>query len=193
MTKLPSDATLLVIDVQKAFDNPVWGQRNNPDAEKRISELIDAWRACGRPIIHAHHVNPRPGSLFNPGSPGVELKPEGLPFPGEPVLSKNVNSAFIGTDLETRLRSSGVTTVVIVGMTTDHCISTTARMAANLGFQAVVVSDATATFERSGYDGVRYSADQMHNTALASLNTEFATIVNTRQMVASLTQNAGAT
>jgi nicotinamidase-related amidase len=191
MTSLSTDATLIVIDVQKAFDNPKWGERNNPDAEKRIMEVIRAWRESGMPIIHVHHVNPREGSLFNPGSPGVELKPEGMPLPGETVLTKNVNSAFIGTDLEMRLRSAGVTTVVIVGLTTDHCISTTARMAANLGFQALVVADATATFEREGFDGTHYSAEEIHNTALASLNSEFATIVETDQLLDSLTENAG--
>jgi Amidases related to nicotinamidase len=192
MTGQINHATLLVIDVQKAFDNPAWGQRNNPDAEKRISEVIDVWRVGGMPIIHVQHVNPRPGSLFNPGSPGVELKPEGKPVPGEPLLSKDVNSAFIGTDLEARLRSSGVMTVVIVGLTTDHCVSTTARMAANLGFEAIVVSDATATFERVGFDGTRYSAEQMHNTALASLNGEFATIVDSSKLIEAVRQSASA-
>jgi nicotinamidase-related amidase len=189
MIELTKDTTLLVIDVQVGFDDPKWGKRNNPDAEKRIAEVVSAWRADGRPIIHIQHVNPRPGSIFNPGAPGVALKPEGLPFPGEPLLSKDVNSAFIGTDLETRLRSSGAETVVIVGMTTDHCISTTARMASNLGFETLVVSDATLTFERTGPGGAHYSAEQMHETALASLNGEFATIVDTRQLVESLAQS----
>jgi nicotinamidase-related amidase len=192
MTGLTRNATLIVIDVQQAFDNPKWGQRNNPDAEKRIAEVLSAWRADARPVIHVRHVNPRPGSLFNPDSPGVEFKPEAIPLPEEPLLSKDVNSAFIGTDLEARLRHSGITTVVIVGMTTDHCISTTTRMAANLGFETRVISDATATFERTGPDGARYSAEQMHNTALASLNGEFATIVDTRRLLEELAQNVNA-
>lgn len=183
MTQLPNNAVLLVIDVQKAFDNPKWGTRNNPSAETNIAQLLKAWRAAGRRVIHVHHRNPRSGSLFNPGAPGVEVKPEGEPLAGEPVLFKDVNSAFIGTDLEKRLRSEGVTTLVLVGLTTDHCMSTTTRMAGNLGFEAYLVSDATATFERTGPDGKRYSAELMHDTALASLNEEFAHVVNTADVL----------
>ena len=93
------------------------------------------------------------------------------------MISKNVNSAFIGTGLEQHLRGNAIDTVVIVGITTDHCVSTTARMAGNLGFTSYVVADATATFERRGFDGRVYSAEQMHDTALASLHGEFATVV----------------
>jgi nicotinamidase-related amidase len=50
-------------------------------------------------------------------------------------------------------------------------------MAANLGFRVTVVSDATATFERTGPDGTRYDADVMHRVALASLHGEFAEVL----------------
>ena len=187
---LPIQTVLLVIDVQMAFENPSWGQRNNPLAEQRISDLIAAWREDKRPLIHVQHVNPRPGSLFNPGSPGVAIKAEAMPLPGEPLISKDVNSAFIGTDLEKRLRSMGVSTIVVVGITTDHCVSTTTRMAGNLGFTTYVVSDATVTFERTGPDGIRYTAEQMHDTALASLHGEFATVVTTQDVLAALKRTA---
>ncbi len=192
INNLPTDAVLLVIDVQMAFDNPRWGQRNNLAAEQHIGDLIGAWRADKRPLIHVQHVNPKAGSLFNPDGPGVVHKPEAAPLPGEPLISKDVNSAFIGTDLEERLRTAGTSTLVIVGITTDHCVSTTTRMAGNLGFTAYVVSDATATFERTGPDGAHYTAQQMHDTALASLNGEFATIVSTREVLAALKQDVTA-
>jgi nicotinamidase-related amidase len=171
------DAVLIVIDVQQAFDHPRWGKRNNPQAESNVAKLLAEWRKSGRPIIHVHHVNPKPESLFN--GPGVEVKPEAKPLHDEPVITKNVNSAFIGTDLHERLQSMGAKKIVLVGLTTDHCVATTARMAGNYGFATYVVSDATATFERTGVRGQKYTAEEMHDTALASLNGEFASIVTT--------------
>jgi nicotinamidase-related amidase len=113
----------------------------------------------------------------------VEFKPEALPHEGEPIFQKHVNSAFIGTELESTLRRNNVTDLVIVGLTTDHCVSTTTRMAGNLGFNVQVVADATATFERTSYDGKHYSAQDLHESALASLHGEFATIVQTQDLI----------
>ena len=95
------------------------------------------------------------------------------------IIKKNVNSAFIGTDLKEQLDSQNITKLVIVGLTTDHCVSTTTRMAGNFGFNTFLVSDATATFNKKGLDGQNFSAEIIHETALASLNDEFATIVTT--------------
>lgn len=101
---------------------------------------------------------------------------------GEPVIAETVNSAFIGTDLELQLRAAGIDTLVIVGLTTDHCVSTTTRMAGNFGFRTWIAADATACFERIGLDGRRFSAELMHDAALASLCGEFATVVWTRAL-----------
>jgi nicotinamidase-related amidase len=127
-----------------------------------------------------------PGSPLRPGHPGNAFKPAATPLSGEPVFQKQVNSAFIGTGLEQHLRERGIETLVLVGITTDHCVSTTARMAANLGFATIVVADATATFERIGHDDERYTAEQMHRLALASLHGEFATIRQTGDLLAEL-------
>ena len=181
--------TLVVVDVQRAFDDPYWGERNNPDAEANVARLLAAWRAAKAPIIHVRHREPDPDPawhFFHEGDPGFEFKPEAMPAGDEPVLTKVVNSAFIGTDLEDRLRATGATTVVIAAITTDHCGSTTARMAGNLGFETWFVGDACATFERVGPDGEVFPADLMHRTALASLNNEFAEVITTDEATARL-------
>jgi Amidases related to nicotinamidase len=183
---LSSDTALLIIDVQQGFDNPRWGARNNPDAEERIADLLAAWRATGRPVIHVQHLSLEPQSTLREDAPGHAFKREALPIADEPVFQKHVNSGFIGTDLEAHLRAKGIEELVVVGLTTDHCVSSTTRMAGNLGFAVTVVEDATATFERRGPDGTHYSADLMHGAALASLNGEFATIRSAQDILSAV-------
>jgi nicotinamidase-related amidase len=178
MQALPDNATLILIDVQHAFDDERWGRRNNPHAETNIGQLLAAWRETSRPVIHVQHRNTAPGKLFSPDQPGFAIKPQAAPRGSEPVIHKSVNSAFIGTDLESRLRHAAVTHVVICGLTTDHCVSTTTRMAGNLGFSTYLVGDACATFERVGPTGRQWTAEEMHESALASLHDEFAQVVD---------------
>ena len=187
--KIAKNAALILIDVQKGFDDPRMGKRNNPGAEKNIARLLEEWRSTGRPIIHVRHDSVEPGSVLRPENPGNQIKPEAQPKDGEPVLGKHVNSAFIGTDLEQRLRNAGHDTVVCVGLTTDHCVSTTARMAANLGFKTVVVADATAAFDRQSYDGSVVPAAEIYRGALASLHGEFAEVTTT-EAVLNLVRNS---
>jgi nicotinamidase-related amidase len=183
MPLLPRSAALLVVDVQQGFDDPFWGRRNNPDAETQIAVLLAAWRRTQRPVIHVQHMSTSLTSPLRPGQPGNAIKPTACPLPDEPVITKQVNSAFIGTDLEDRLGRLGVETLVIVGLTTNHCISTTARMAGNFGFTTYVLSDATATFDRVGPDGMLYRAEDIHAISLASLHDEFATVISTATLL----------
>jgi nicotinamidase-related amidase len=182
----PHATTLLIVDLQLGFDEPRWGRRNNPSLEERASELLSAWRAAGRPVVHVRHMSADPSSPLRPGQPGNAFKPGTAPAPGEPVVEKRVNSAFIGTSLEADLRRAGCRGLVIVGLTTNHCVSTTARMAGNLGFATWVVSDATAAFDRVGPDGVAHPAEQVHALALSDLHGEFATVVETAAVIAAL-------
>jgi len=94
-----------------------------------------------------------------------------------------VNSAFIGTNLEQYLKEHGIHHVVITGLTTPHCVSTTTRMSGNLGFNTYLVSDATAAFGLKGPDGVYYDADQIHVISLATLHGEFATVLTTEELI----------
>jgi nicotinamidase-related amidase len=170
---------LILIDIQKAFANIAYwgGQRNNPDAEQKAAELLKLWRDNHLSIFHIKHCSSNPASLLHETNNGNGFNDLVKPLKGERVIKKNVNSAFIDTDLKKRLDDLKITKLVIVGLTTDHCVSTTTRMAGNYGFDTYLVSDATATFNKKGQKGQDYSAELMHETALASLNEEFATVV----------------
>ncbi len=187
MKTLDAKAALLVVDMQMGFRDPEWGTRNNPMMEARIVSLLAVSRATGTTVIHVHHDSPHVEGRLRRGTSGNDPMPETQPSDKEKLYRKSVNSAFIGTSLEFDLRQSGIDTLVIVGLTTNHCISTTARMSGNLGFDTYVVSDATATFDRRGLDGRMRLAEDVHLAALSDLNEEFATIVDTAEVLAALT------
>jgi nicotinamidase-related amidase len=189
---LPSNAALLLIDVQKAFDDPAWGAVHAPGTDANIARLLEAWRQTSRPIVHVKHDSTEPGSTLGPDAPGNELKDVARPHYGERLFHKHVNSAFIGTSLETFLRSEGHNTLIIVGWTTDHCVSTTARMSGNMGFKTYVVADACATHDRKTHSGATIPAEAVHEAALASLHGEFATVCTTEEMLAALSKQASA-
>jgi nicotinamidase-related amidase len=179
MMQLPTNTALIIVDVQKFFENPRWGNRNNPQAEENIALLLEKWRATERPIYHIQHVE---GDELHPAR---QFKEFIKPLTGELIIQKSVNSSFIGTNLESSLRERQIDTLVIVGLTTNHCVETTTRMAGNLGFNTFLVSDATATFDRTGPDGTVYSAETIHNMTMVNLHGEFATIVTTEQVLES--------
>jgi nicotinamidase-related amidase len=183
LAQLPPNAALVVVDVQKGMDDPALGNRNNPQAEENVARLLHAWRETGRPIFHVQHLSNLPDSPLRAGTPGTGIKDEAKPLADEPVIQKTVNSAFIGTDLESRLRKEGIGVLVLAGLTTNHCVETTARMAGNLGFDTYFVSDATATFDRTGPDGTLHRAEDVHAMTLANLHGEFATVVDTRSVL----------
>jgi nicotinamidase-related amidase len=179
---------LILIDIQKGFEDlEYWGgQRNNPDAEQNAGKLLELWRQLDFPVFHVKHCSTTPGSRLAEGNPGNDFNEIVQPKEGEPVIRKNVNSAFIGTDLTQRLDTAKIHKVVIVGLTTDHCVSTTVRMAGNYGFDTYVVSDATATFCKTSADGQKYSAEIIHDTALTSLHNEFAIVLTTAALISAL-------
>ena len=183
---LAPKAALLPIDVQQAFDDPSWGRRNNPDMEAHGLALLAAWRRAGRRVFNVKHNSTEPGSSLRPGAPGNAFKPGFAPAPGEALVEKTVNAAFIGTSLEDDLRAAGVDQIVVFGITTDMCVSTTARVGANLGFKVLVVGDACATFDQRTPDGDLLTAEALQLAHLTTLNSEFARVVKTDEVIAAL-------
>jgi len=180
---LPAHAALLVIDVQNAIDHPSWGQRNNPDAESKIAALLACWRATGRPIYHIRHDSTEPHSYYRPGQRGHEFKSEAAPAAGETVIAKRVNSAFIGTDLESRLRACGHNPLVVTGVITNNSVDATVRMAGNLGFDTFLVEDAAFTFGRKDWNGTFRGASEVHAMSLANLDGEYCSVVRSDEVL----------
>lgn len=176
---------LILIDLQRAIDDPSWGNdRNHPEMETNVAALLAHWRERGWPIFHIRHASREPNSTYRPGQPGFDFKPEAAPVDGERVIEKHVNSAFIGTTLEAQLRAAGIERLYVAGVITNNSVEATVRMAGNLGFETFVISDATATFGRHDFDGRWRTADEVHAMSLANLSGEYATVVTTREALA---------
>jgi nicotinamidase-related amidase len=172
-------AVLLLIDLQRAIDHPSWGERNNPIAETQVSRLLAHWRSRGWPVWHVRHDSTEPGSHYRPGQAGHEFKASNVPLPGEPVVAKRTNNAFIGTGLEDRLRAAGHTALVVAGVITNNSVEATVRMAGNLGFDTYLVADGCFTFARTDWNGTLRGADEVHAMSLANLDHEYCTVVTT--------------
>ncbi|KAJ5100351.1 hypothetical protein N7456_006403 [Penicillium angulare] len=211
---------LILIDNQSAFTHPDnlsdWGTgRSNPLYEVNIQALLLAFRSARTAsstfmeVIHIFHSSVTPGSPLHPSHPNNGIRPLDFATPAsdgsEPVFWKSVNSSFIGTDLEAHLREKNIRQIIVAGLTTDHCVSTTVRMAANLGVvdrmldegpvkiksdgthvkdvrvqkgRIVLVPDATATFGKGGFD-----AETVHAVSVASLDGEFCEAIGAEEVV----------
>ncbi|MCJ1392779.1 hypothetical protein MMC18_005650 [Xylographa bjoerkii] len=198
----PPNDVLLLIDIQTGFDHPThWGsRRSNQFFERNIAKLLRGFRDAARSpiagtrpsIIHIYHSSLDPSSPLHPSSDGINFQLYATPAQGEVVISKSVNSAFIDTNLEEMLRVLEVQRLFVVGLTTDHCVSTSVRMAANLGVtdhldkdtgelvkgQIILIEDATATWERGEFDG-----ETVHEVHVASLKGEFCEVTNTGEVL----------
>ena len=182
---ISKNPALILVDIQKAFlekDYPGF-KRNNPNAEMVSGKILKKWRELKLPIIHVRHSSKNPYSKLHQSKPGFEFNDFVKPINDEIILTKKVNSAFIGTNLEDILIKNKINTLVFVGMTTNHCISTTVRMSGNLGFETILISDSTACYNTKGMDGQMIDSDIIFKSALASLNEEFATVIESKDLL----------
>ena len=201
----PGTTALIVVDMENDFVAP-GAPLEAPAGRAMVPNLQRALACCrevGIPIIYTAHAH-RPGGsdlgrrfAVHPaigqgkalvdGTPGVSIFPEVAPRDGEVVITKHRYSAFYGTDLEIILRGLGVTTVVIVGVTTENCCHATARDALFRDYRVIFLADATATsdYPDRGYGAM--SADEVHRATLVVLAASTAEVVPTEAFVARAT------
>ena len=183
MKKIQENTALIIIDVQKAMDDPAMGERNNPQAEDNIKKILEKWRETGRPLFHIQHISWRKGSIFAEGQPGTEIKDCAKPLEGEPVIQKHFQSAFIGTELGQLLEEGNLNNLICAGFLTDQCVASTVEVANNALYNVFLVSDACGTIDCPGYDGKLYKADDIHNQMLGNLQRDGVTIIETNELI----------
>ena len=176
------ESALLLIDVQVGVDVlSHWGgsngRRNNPDAEAKMSQLLAAWRNAKLQVAFTRHDSRESASPLKFSLPTGAQKPGFEPAAGEIVVEKDVNSGFIGTDLEIQLRRAKISRLAIVGFFTNFCVETTTRMAGNLGFDTYLIEDCCSTSNRIGPDGVDRDPELVHEMTIANLHGEFCTAI----------------
>ncbi|WP_420549484.1 cysteine hydrolase family protein [Curvivirga sp.] len=185
MSKVEANTALILIDWQEGFDDwDHWGgNRNNPEAEKNASLLLSHWRQNNLPVFHVIHHSTLSKSPLRKEKPSGQIIQLLAPLESETLMHKRENSAFVGTHLEVSLRRLNIQKLVISGLTTNHCVSTSTRMAGNLGFDVQLVGDACATFDRIGPDGQEFKAQLIHDVCLSDLHNEFCQVVNTADII----------
>ena len=176
------ETALLLIDVQVGVDVlSHWGgpngRRNNPDAETKMSQLLAAWRNAKLQVAFTRHDSRESASPLKFSLPTGAQKPGFEPAAGEIVVEKDVNSGFIGTDLEIQLRRAKISRLAIVGFFTNFCVETTTRMAGNLGFDTYLIEDCCSSSNRIGPDGVDRDPELVHAMTVANLHGEFCTAI----------------
>ena len=183
MNIIKENAALIIIDVQEVLDDPAQGKLNNPDAEKNIVKLLAKWRKNKLPLFLVQYISPRKASPFHRDAPGSKLRDSVKPEPGEVSITKHFESAFMKTDLEQRLRGAKLETLIFVGFYTDQCVASTVKVANNLGFKVVVVSDAAATAGCRGFNGKFYEGEDIHQLTLGSLRRDGIRIIKSKDLL----------
>ena len=132
--------------------------------------LLAAWRAAGLPAIHTREGH-RPdltdlppakyqrgrsqtrigdagpmGRILVRGEAGHAIISELAPAAGEPVIDKPGKGAFFATDLHAILANRGIRQLVVTGVTTEVCVSTTVREANDRGYDCLVLADCTGSY-----------------------------------------------
>ncbi|MCU0828388.1 MAG: cysteine hydrolase [Tabrizicola sp.] len=177
---------VLVIDMQEGMADRIRAGRVpvNPDAPDRMAALLADARAKAVPVIHIHHDDASPESPFRKGLASAEPMDCATPLPGETVLWKHGSSAFAGTGLDAHLRGQGITELVVAGAVAAFCVTSTVRMASDLGYKVLLPQDALLGFDLPAHDGGRIDAETVHRVTLSLLGSDFATLTTVGELAA---------
>lgn len=183
MPLVKANAALIIIDMQKGITDPGLGRRNNPDAERNVQRLLQAWRQTQRTVIHVRHISRTPTSVFWPGQSGCEFQVALAPLEHEHVSEKNVPDAFANSGLERWLRTRAINQLLIVGVITNNSVESTVRSAGCLGFDVIVGADACYTFDQKDLNGRLWPAEDVHALSLANMALDYATVRDVNQIL----------
>lgn len=185
---LSEKPALIIIDAQRGIKEEAhWGgNRNNPEAENNIALLLRHWRKSKLPVIVVQHCSISNISPFRPDHEGNKLMDFLQVNPAEKIIQKSTASAFIKTDLQQYIEREQISTLIITGFVTNNSVEATARNSGDLGIDTVVVSDATACFDKMTINGTKYESDVVHQLSLANLKDEYASIRTTEKIIHAL-------
>ena len=170
------ESALIMVDLQNTYTEGTMELVAVQPAIAEAKRLLERARDAGTLIYHIVH-NAGAGTPYDIDAPIGQIVDDVAPREGESVIVKRYPNAFVGTDLEARLKERGVENVILAGFMTHMCIDSTARGAFDLGFKPTVVDAATATRDLpSGNGGVVRAAD-LHAASLAALRDLFAVVV----------------
>ncbi|MDK1704139.1 cysteine hydrolase family protein [Serratia rubidaea] len=179
---------LIVIDIQNEYyaGKGFRGKMVIPDGRavlENSKKLVDFAHKHHMPVYFVRHVGAKGGPLFAEGSVYAEFHQELQPTAQDAVIAKATPSAFVATDLDAQLKKQGVTTLLVAGLMTHMCVSSTARDAVPLGYSVLIAGDATAT--RDLDDGVGGVVDHrvLQRAALAGVADVFAEIHSTQDIL----------
>lgn len=177
---------LLIIDIQRDyFPGGAYPLVEPEAAAEAASGVLAAFRERGEPVVHLRHLWDEPDATFmRPGTEGVEIHPRVAPAEGEPLLEKSEPNGFLGTELESELRSRGVDELVVAGMMSSMCVDATVRAAVDLGFEATVVADACAAPDLE-FEGTEVPGPSVHAAFMAALADGYAEVVSSEALLGS--------
>ncbi|KIL86483.1 hypothetical protein FAVG1_10313 [Fusarium avenaceum] len=166
------DSVLIIIDAQNEYAEGHLKVTNVAESRKVIAALLEKYRSANGDIVHVVHATPEGAPVFTPGTKLADEFDELKPKDSEAVIQKNFPSSFAKTDLQDVLDKAGKKKVVLTGYMAHVCVSTTARQAAERGFDVLIPEDAVGDRDIPGVD-----ADQLVKVALSEIGDAFGTII----------------